>query len=213
MFPACGRGQTRFADGPANGVGGAGRTRVRRCQPVAGGADAANASVRNGGAQRLAEASRAPAARPERALELDAAGDAALSQRVDDPARLALERRPSATAPASTCPAASAARRGPGGSARAGGARGFAGSSAAVSGVAMSSSERCSERTPKRSSAMPPSAITPAPMKNPVATSLTLPELIRLPEQQRAGDAADRRCRPRRRTRSRAPASPSGRSR
>jgi hypothetical protein len=48
----------------------------------------------------------------------------------------------------------------------------------------MSSSERCSERTPKNSSANPPQAITAAPMKNPVATWLSWWELIRLPNNR-----------------------------
>ena len=39
----------------------------------------------------------------------------------------------------------------------------------------MSSSDCCSARTPKNSSAMPPSAIAPAPMKKPMATWSALP--------------------------------------
>ena len=47
----------------------------------------------------------------------------------------------------------------------------------------MFSSGTCSALTPKNSSTMPPTAITAAPMRNAVATSLRLPDAIRLPNR------------------------------
>ena len=58
---------------------------------------------------------------------------------------------------------------------------------------ARSSSSRPSALTPNKSSATPPTAITAAPMRNATATRPRSPVLDERPEQQRTGDATDRR--------------------
>jgi hypothetical protein len=55
--------------------------------------------------------------------------------------------------------------------------------SSTVSGFAMSSSCACSALTPRKSSAMPPTTITPAPIRNATTTQPRLFVAIRCPKR------------------------------